>query len=76
MGQIPARNNDQFSYDFYNIYDINESDSLILFGDTWSQFQTRSDEVTQMPEFARATVPIAILMGHIITASYIRRIKS
>ena len=73
MGEIPARNiepGDSWLYDLY-IYDIQQNGSALLFGNAWKNFQTRSDEATQMPEFARAVVPISIFVAHIIIASFI-----
>ena len=71
MGEIPARNNDpEYSDDPY-LYDIQQNGSALLFGDAWKHFQTRSDEATQMPQFARAIIPIAIFVAHIIIASFI-----
>ena len=68
MGQITARNTVP---DFLYIYDIQQNGSVLLFGDAWKHFQTRSNEATQMPEIARAAVPIAIFVTHIIIASFI-----
>ena len=71
MGEIPARNNRPGISDLIYLYDIQQNGSVLLFGDAWKNFQTRSDEATQMPEFARAVVPIAIFVAHIIIASFI-----
>ena len=71
MGEIPARNNDpEYSNDPY-LYDIQQNGSALLFGDAWKHFQTRSDEATHMPEFARVAVPITIFVAHIFIASFI-----
>ena len=74
MGQTQAKNH-MGTTTF--IYDIQQNGSVLLFGDAWKHFQTRSEEATQMPEFARAVVPIAIFVAHIIIASFIiSRIES
>ena len=72
MEEIPARNfepgdSDNLPY----LYDIQQNGSVLLFGDAWKRFQTKSDEATQMPEFARVVVPVTIFVAHIIIASFI-----
>ena len=69
MGQIPAR--DKYELRVRYLYDIQQDGSELLFGNAWKHFQTSSDEAKQMPEFARAAVPIAIFVAHIIIASFI-----
>ena len=71
MGQIPARNNDPAGSYLIYIYDIRSNGSMLLLGDAWENFRTRNDQVTEMPEFARAVVPITIFVGHIIITSFI-----
>ena len=71
MGQIPARNSRPADSDYLYLYDIQQDGSVLLFGDAWKHFQTRSDEATQMPQFARAFIPIAIFVAHIIIASFV-----
>ena len=71
MGKIPARNNHPGSQNYPYLYDIQPNGSQLRLGDAWENFKMKNDEPTQMPEFTRAVVPIAILMAHIFTASFI-----
>ena len=71
MGEIPARNNEPLISELIYLYDIQQNGSVLLFGDAWKHFQTRSDEATHMPEFARVAVPITIFVAHIFIASFI-----
>ena len=71
MAQIPARNNRPGNSNELYLHAIQQNGSLLPFGDAWKHFQTKSDEATQMPEFARVVVPVTIFVAHIIIASFI-----
>ena len=62
-GQIPAK--------WHYFYNIQLNGTLDTLGHTWENFKTKSGEATQIPELARAAVPIAILVAHVITATFI-----
>ena len=70
-GQIPARNHVSGYKDYLYLYNIQLNGTLDTLGSTWENFKTKSGEATQIPELARAAVPIAILVAHVITATFI-----
>ena len=70
-GQILARDHIPGNPNYPYIYDLQPNGSWIKFGDAWENFKRKDDEILQMPEFARALIPIAIFVAHILTASFI-----